>query len=72
MAGTFSVSITTIASTTSSFGETKSSERSELVYLLQQVAQAVGSGRPSVPIVDRMGNSVGTYTYGAGMINAGA
>jgi hypothetical protein len=40
--------------------------------LLQQCAQQVQSGAPSAPLKDRMGNSVGSYTYGAGMINAGA
>ena len=72
MAGTFSLTINTITSNTSQFGETKASERAALVDLLQQVENAVGSGKPSAAIRDRNGNNVGTYTYGSGMLNVGA
>ena len=72
MAGIFTLTITSIASTTSAFGESKASERTELVYLLNQAAQAIGSGKPSAHLIDQGGNDVGNYVFGAGMINAGA
>jgi len=72
VAGTFSLSITTTSTTTSSFGESRASERAELAYLLRQAVAQIHSGRPSAPLIDRNGNAAGSYTYGAGMINAGA
>jgi hypothetical protein len=68
--GTFTLTINTNAG----FGETNHPhiERQVLNDLLHQVAQDVGSGRPSRPIIDRNGNNVGSYTYGTGMSNAGA
>jgi hypothetical protein len=35
------------------------------------VAADVQSGRASRSIVDRMGNVVGSYSFGAGMLSAG-
>lgn len=69
-AGAFTLTINTNAG----FGETgkPQTERVEVAYLLEKVAQDVASGRPSSAIIDRNGNNVGSYTYGAGMINAGA
>jgi hypothetical protein len=69
MAGTFTVTINTNAG----FGESPRlhTENAEIAYLLRQVTQAVLSGRPSSAIIDRNGNNVGSYTYGAGMLNAG-
>lgn len=68
--GAFTLTINTNAG----FGETGRGdiEREVVRDMLQQVAQDVGSGRPSRHIFDRNGNDVGSYTYGAGMINAGA
>jgi hypothetical protein len=67
--GAFTLTINTNAG----FGETGRPhiENAEIVYLLRQVAQDVGSGKPSRAIIDRSGNNVGSYSYGAGMINAG-
>ncbi len=69
-AGAFTLTINTNAG----FGETGRGdiEREVVCYLLRQVAQDVGSGKPSRHIFDGNGNDVGSYTYGAGMINAGA
>lgn len=55
------------------FGETgKGHIENQVVRdLLLQVAHAVGSGRASSHIIDRNGNDVGSYAWGAGMINAG-
>lgn len=67
--GAFTLTINTNVS----FGESARphTESIELRDMLQQVAQDVASGRPSRAIIDRNGNNVGSYTYGAGMINAG-
>jgi hypothetical protein len=67
--GTFTLTINTNAG----FGETgrPHTENAAVRDLLLQVAQDVGSGRPSRAIIDRSGNNVGSYSYGAGMINAG-
>lgn len=72
MAGTFSLSIVTTATTTSSFGESRASERAEIAYLLKQAVSQIQSGKPSAPLVDRNGNASGSYSYGAGTLNAGA
>ena len=68
--GAFTLTITS-SNTTGTFGETKHSENTEIAYLLRQVIQDVASGRPSAAIIDRMGNNVGSYAYGTGMLNAG-
>lgn len=67
--GTFTLTINTVAG----HGETgrPHTESQVLRRLLMQVAQDVGSGRPSRHIFDDNGNDVGSYSYGAGMINAG-
>lgn len=67
--GAFTLTINTNAG----FGETgrPHTENCELVFLLRQVAQDVGSGRSSRAIIDRSGNNVGSYSFGAGTINAG-
>ena len=67
--GTFTLTINTNAG----FGETARphSESVAIRNALLQVAQDVGAGRPSRHIIDHNGIDVGTYTYGAGMINAG-
>ena len=67
--GAFTVTINTNAG----FGETARphTESIEIAYMLRQVAQAVASGRPSSAIIDRNGNNVGSYSFGAGTINAG-
>jgi hypothetical protein len=72
MAGNFTLTITTESTPTSNFGETKDSERRQIVRLLEKVIQQVGSGAPSSHILDAQGVDVGSYTYGAGMINAGS
>ena len=67
--GAFTLTINTNAG----FGETgrPHTENQVLRRMLLQVAQDVGAGRPSRHIIDRNGNDVGSYSYGAGMINAG-
>lgn len=67
--GTFTLTITTNVG----FGETGRPHTESLALrdMLMEVAQDVGSGRPSRPIVDRSGNIVGSYSYGAGTVNAG-
>lgn len=67
--GAFTLTINTNAG----FGETGRlhTENAELRYMLEQVAQDVGSGRPSRHIFDRNGNDVGSYAYGAGTLNSG-
>ncbi len=67
--GAFTLTINTNAG----FGETgrPHTESIALRDMLQQVAQDVAAGRPSRAIIDRNGNNVGSYTYGAGLINAG-
>jgi hypothetical protein len=67
--GAFTLTI----NTNSGFGETGKPhiENGELAACLRQVAQAVGSGAPSAPILDRNRNNVGSYSYGAGTINSG-
>jgi hypothetical protein len=67
--GTFTLTITTNAL----FGETgrPHTENGLLRYVLLQVAQDVGSGAPSRPILDQNRNVVGSYSFGSGMINAG-
>ena len=65
--GTFTLTINTRAT----FGENAVSENAELVYMLHQVAQDVGSGRASRHIIDRAGNDVGSYSFGADTLNAG-
>jgi len=67
--GAFTLTINTNAG----FGETTKPhiENAALRDMLLQVAQDVGSGRPSRHIFDRNGNDVGSYTYGAGMTSAG-
>lgn len=69
MAGTFTLTITTITSTRSAFGETRSSERNELVYLLEKACRQIGDGADGM-IFDQYNNNVGSFIYGAGMINA--
>ena len=70
-AGTFTLTITT---TGSQHGETGKgmTERFVIGDMLEQVAQDVRSGRPSRAIIDANGANIGSYSYGAGMINAGA
>jgi hypothetical protein len=67
--GAFTLTI----NTNSGFGETARphTESIEIAYMLRQVAQDVASGRPSRAIIDRNGNNVGSYSFGAGTINAG-
>lgn len=65
--GAFTLTINTRAT----FGEAAVSENAEIVYMLHQVAQDVGSGRPSRHIFDRAGNDVGSYSFGSGMIGSG-
>jgi hypothetical protein len=67
--GAFTLTINTNAG----FGETGKPhvENQTLRNVLLQVAQDVGAGRPSRAIVDHNGTNVGSYSYGAGMINAG-
>jgi hypothetical protein len=67
--GAFTLTINTNAG----FGETGKPHAENLAVrdLLLRVAQDVGSGIPSRAIIDRNGNNVGSYSYGAGMINAG-
>jgi hypothetical protein len=68
--GAFTLTITS-SSATGTFGEFTQSENAEIAYCLRQVAQDVQSGRPSRAIIDRMGNNVGSYSYGTGMLSAG-
>lgn len=67
--GAFTLTINTNAG----FGETgrPATENAALRDMLLQVAQDVGSGRPSRAIIDRNGNNVGSYSYGTGTINSG-
>lgn len=67
--GAFTLTINTNAG----FGETgkSHSENAALRDMLLQVAQDVGSGKPSRHIFDRNGNDVGSYSFGSGTINAG-
>lgn len=67
--GAFTLTINTNAG----FGETgrPHTESVALRRMLMKVAQDVGSGRPSSSILDDNGNNVGSYTFGAGLINAG-
>lgn len=65
--GTFTLTINTRAT----FGENINSEQIEISYMLHQVAQDVASGRSSRHIIDRAGNDVGSYSFGAGTLNAG-
>jgi hypothetical protein len=67
--GAFTLTINTNAG----FGETGKPhvENAALGDMLMQVTQDVRSGRPSKAIIDRNGNNVGSYSYGAGTINAG-
>lgn len=64
---------TLTVNTNSGFGETNKPhiENQVLRDMLMQVAQDVGAGRPSRHIFDRNGNDVGSYSFGAGTINAG-
>jgi len=68
--GAFTLTITT-TNTTGTFGEATHSENSAIAQCLRQVIQDVMSGRPSRSIIDNMGNVVGSYSYGAGMVSAG-
>jgi len=67
--GAFTLTINTNAG----FGETTKPhiENAEIAFLLRKVAQDVGSGISSRAILDRNGNNVGSYSFGAGMSNAG-
>lgn len=67
--GAFTLTINTNAG----FGETGRPhiENGEIVAMLRQVMQDIGSGKPSRHIIDRNGNDVGSYSYGAGTINSG-
>jgi hypothetical protein len=67
--GAFTLTI----NTNSGFGETGKPhiENQALRDMIEQVAQDVGSGRPSRHIFDRNGNDVGSYAYGTGTINVG-
>lgn len=67
--GAFTLTI----NTNSGFGETARphTENLEIVSMLRKVMQEVGSGRSSSAILDRNGNNVGSYSFGAGTINAG-
>lgn len=67
--GAFTLTINTNAG----FGETgrPHTERVEIVRMLMLVAHQIGRGSASSAIIDRNGNNVGSYTYGAGMICAG-
>lgn len=55
------------------FGETGRPhiENQVVRRLLMKVAQQVGSGAASSHIIDDSGNDVGSYSWGAGMINSG-
>lgn len=68
--GAFTLTINTNAG----FGETgrPHTERVEIAWMLRQVIQDVAAGKASRHIIDRNGNDVGSYSYGSGMINAGA
>lgn len=67
--GAFTLTINTNAG----FGETGKPhiENSALADMLRQVTADVQAGRPSRAIIDRNGNNVGSYSYGAGTINSG-
>ncbi len=67
--GAFTLTI----NTNMGFGETGKPhiENAALRDMLLQVAQAVGSGKPSSAIIDRNGNNVGSYSYGSGTVNSG-
>lgn len=67
--GAFTLTINTNAG----FGETGRPHTVSIALrdMLLQVAQQVGSGVASRHIFDRNGNDVGSYTFGAGTINAG-
>jgi hypothetical protein len=67
--GAFTLTI----NTNSGFGETGKPhiEQQQIRRLLTKVAQQVGSGTASSHILDDNGNDVGSYTWGAGTINAG-
>lgn len=65
--GAFTLTINTNAS----FSDRFHAENAAIRDMLMQVAQDVGSGRPSRHIIDRNGNDVGSYAFGAGMVNAG-
>lgn len=57
-------SLTVSISTSSNMGEKRTSERSQMRYLLQQVEQAIGDGvSTSGSIRDQSGQSAGTWTY---------
>lgn len=67
--GAFTLTI----NTNSGFGETGKPhiEQQQIRRMLLKVAQQVGSGAASSHIIDDSGNDVGSYSYGAGTINAG-
>jgi hypothetical protein len=67
--GAFTLTINTNAG----FGETGKAyiENTEIGMMLRRVAQEVQSGVASRHIIDRNGNDVGSYSYGAGTINSG-
>ena len=65
MAGTFTLTINMPTY------DGKHSENADLVWLLNKVAQEVGSGKASAAVIDRSGTNRGSYSYGAGMLNAG-
>lgn len=67
MAGAFTLTI----NTTAGFGEKSHTENHVLADMLRQVTADVQAGRPSRAIIDRNGNNVGSYSYGAGTLNAG-
>lgn len=68
--GAFALTITS-SSATGTFGESHHSENQALAQCLLKVAQAVQSGVPTSAILDNMGNNVGSYSFGTGMINVG-
>lgn len=68
--GAFTLTITS-SSATGTFGESHHAENQEIAQCLMKVVQQVQSGVPSSAILDNMGNNVGSYSFGTGMINVG-
>jgi hypothetical protein len=65
--GRFSLSI--FNTRTRAFGTTAQQEKTQMVHLLNLVAQHVGSGKLSGPIVAADGNVVGHFGFGEGALN---
>ncbi len=59
----------TIHTRTKDFGERPDQERNMIMHILREAGTRIDSGLRPIPIKDRSGNDVATYTFGKDMLS---